>query len=180
MKKTFVRVIYVSLIFLIGCSPNVKVDLSSPENTLMTIFEANRKGDSAAFFACVTDEYLTAFGQAKGEAKKLIGDMVERGTILNPSDYEILGKQEQNGKIRIEFGIKEEFFESFRYKLYMKMKKLYYARGQNAYLFVKTPTGWKAYGRDLKYINDEAWKYTKPDNKFEMLPPSTLNPGLKG
>ena len=177
MKRTFSNISFIFFIFLLGCSNRVKVDVSSPEATLMTILEANHKKDAKAFLTCVTDDFLTAFGQTKGEAVEAFSAVLKKGTILTPSDYEILDKREQGDRVRIEFGIKEEFFDSFRYKLYVKLKKLYYARGQNAYLFVKTPTGWKAYGRDLKYANDKNWNYTEPDNRFKMLPPSALLPG---
>ena len=155
MKKISVGLVFVLLFSsfaLSACEKKVRIDTSSPEQSLMTLLSAMHKKDADAFLYCMTDEQLIAYGNSKKEEEARLRESLRTIRAAgHPSyQYEIVKRLTSKGRVRLEFQVKKKFFTNADEEGW-----------KGAHMFIKTPQGWKSYGVDV--FREGRWLYTKDD-----------------
>ncbi len=143
---------------LLACSCAIKdnrMDFSTPRKALQSLFNADHDRQAEKLINCFADDYFASFGMTKETMLlRLQANFDQQKTRLSFDQIEVLSETTKDDKARLEYRVTE------------KTKQNLALGDKLAYLFKKTPKGWKAYGADT--FDGIHWRFTEETDPFKM------------
>ena len=146
------------IFIFLACSCAIKdtcVDFSTPRKALQSLFNADYERQAERLINCFTDDYFASFGFTREiMLTRLQANFDKQKSRLRFDQIEILNETQSSDKVRLE------------YKVTDKSKENLVLGEKLAYLFSKTPAGWKVYGADT--FDGKHWRFTEEADPFKM------------
>ena len=131
------------------------MDFTTPHKALRSLFMADYEMHADKLLSCFLDDYFASFGFTREiMLARLQANFDKQKSRLRFDQIVVLSETQKANEVRLE------------YKVTDKSKENLVLGEKLAYLFRKTPEGWKVYGADT--FDGKHWRFTEAADPFKM------------